>query len=129
MPKSYLYFIPAVVWGVIIFMLSTNTPVEVGPVDWLDFISIDKVGHLTFYSVFSGLVCWGFHKMTAQSKILTTSQVIFSISIVVMYGIVMEFLQLGFYEGRQMEFMDIIANTIGAILGAILFKKLIVSRL
>lgn len=116
-------------WGLIIFMLSTNTSVEIGPEEWLDFLSIDKVGHLTFYCVFCCLVCWGFFKMNAGLKNVTVSQVAFSIIIVVIYGIVMEFLQLEFYAGRHLEFMDMVANTIGALLGAFLFKRFVVSWL
>lgn len=129
MSKSYLYFVPAVLWGLLIFMLSTNTPVEVGPVDWLDFVSIDKVGHLTFYFIFCCLVCWGFTRMSSGAKYISVSKVVLSIAIVVIYGVVMEFLQLEFYEGRHLEFMDMVANTIGAILGAVFFKKFLVSRL
>ena len=129
MVKPLLYFIPAVIWALIIFFLSTNTPVELGPSHWLDFLSIDKVGHLVFYFIFCVLVCWGYFKIDKLTLESSTTKYILPILLVVSYGIIMEFLQLQFYEGRQLEFMDMVANALGACLGATLFKKFLITRL
>lgn len=127
--KSLPYFVPAIIWALIIFMLSTNTPVEVGPPDWLDFLSIDKAGHLVFYSIFCVLVCWGYFKIAQLTQESSIKKYILPILLVISYGIIMEFLQLKFYEGRHLEFMDMVANTIGAFIGAAIFKKVLINRL
>jgi len=110
-------------------MLSTNTPVEIGPVSWLDFISIDKLGHLIFYSIFSILVCWGAFKIGLLGQNSPFLKLLLPIAVVFIYGVMMEFLQLKFYEGRHLEFMDMAANALGAIIGSLIFMKLLVSRL
>jgi len=129
MYKSFFYFVPSVVWAVIIFALSTNTPVEIGPTEWLDFLSIDKVGHFTFYCIFCVLLCWGFFKTAHPLKTISATKLVIAVTVVMVYGVIMELLQLKFYEGRQLEFMDMIANAIGAIIGAIVFRKFLASRL
>lgn len=129
MYKSFFYFVPSVVWAVIIFALSTNTPVEIGPTEWLDFLSIDKVGHFTFYCIFCVLLCWGFFRTEHPLKTISATKLVIAVTVVMVYGVIMELLQLKFYEGRQLEFMDMIANAIGAIIGAIVFRKFLASRL
>lgn len=129
MTRQYLFFVPAVIWACIIFILSTNTPVEVGPVNWLDFISIDKLGHFAFYCVFCVLVCWGLFKNNLLNQESPILKLVFPIMLVIIYGIVMELLQLRFYEERHLEYMDMLANAIGALLGAFVFKRFLVSIL
>jgi len=129
MTKKSIFFAPAAIWAFIIFMLSTNTPVEMGPVNWLDFISIDKLGHFAFYCIFCVLVCWGLFKNSLLGQHDTISKLILPVLLVIIYGIVMEFLQLRFYEGRHLEYMDMLANAIGAFLGAFVFKKFLLTIL
>ena len=124
MVKSYKYFLVAVFWAAIIFMLSTNSPLEAGPDDWYDFIGIDKVGHLVFYAIFCCLLCFAFYKMDKLNP-----RLILSIAIVFVYGVVMEFLQYNFYPDRYLEYSDMIANLIGALSGAFIFSKILQPRL
>ena len=90
---------------------------EDNPFDWMDFVGIDKLGHLVFYCIFCMLVMWGLSK-TSWRK----SSALIALSIVTIYGIIMEILQYYFYEGRQMDFADVVANIVGATLGYFLFR-------
>jgi len=117
--KWWLY-IPIIFWTGLIIHLSTGPGVQV-PFDWGDVVGIDKIAHLVFYGIHTGLLIWTFNDFqwtTAQSKWLISA---FCIS--TLLGIAMEIVQYSFYPNRYFEIFDIIANIIGSLIGAILFRK------
>ena len=114
------YYIPAILWSLLILFLSTTGGINL-PSTWWDFISLDKVGHLVVYGLFSMLLLWAFtqnRKLTLEKK-----AVIIALGISIVYGIGMEVIQYTFFPGRFFEIPDIIANIIGSFLGLYLFKR------
>jgi len=83
-------------------------------------LSFDKVIHISFYSVFSLLLCVGYfkqHSTSPKRKRAWLVALIFS----VIYGLFVEWLQANVFFERSADVMDMIANTEGSLLGIGLF--------
>jgi len=81
------------------------------------FPEIDKVVHFSMYFGLSFLACWSFEirrdRMIPIYLLLTG---------VFMYGVLMEILQRTMHNGRNFEFMDMVANLTGAIVGILIYR-------
>ena len=85
------------------------------PWDWL---SADKLGHAGVYAVLSFLLLRG-----ARLSGYGTAKVVFGVILGCgLYGILMELAQFYFFPGRHFEYLDMLANIIGAFLGWIIFR-------
>ena len=80
---------------------------------------MDKLGHFTVYGILSASILWGIHKNGGE---LSGKNVALAILFSSVFGICMELMQYFFFPGRYFEYLDIIANIIGAICGFALFK-------
>jgi len=82
----------------------------------------DKVVHFTFYFgavVLGVLAMWEYKKGTT-----TLSKAIFLlIFFAIIFGIVIELIQLGYTSDRQGDVLDVLANTFGAICGGLVIKS------
>lgn len=78
---------------------------------------LDKWVHGAVYGVFLFLLLMGWRR---HRSALTLSNYSAAIMVAVSYGGIMEILQL-LSEERSFEWLDIAANTIGAIVGSILY--------
>ena len=78
------------------------------------FEGIDKVLHL---SIFTFL---GFSFIAAFPKI----KFAYFIQIMMMYALLTEILQDEMHWGRSLEFLDLVADTVGVLIGYFIFKKL-----
>ncbi|MDP5230614.1 MAG: VanZ family protein [Cellulophaga sp.] len=80
----------------------------------------DKIAHFTFYfcaTILGSLAVKEFKILTSFKK-ASLYVMLFS----VLYGIVIEVLQYGFTENRQGDFLDVLANSLGALTGWISLK-------
>lgn len=84
-----------------------------------NLFSQDKLLHFTCYFVLTILWSYGLY------KIKITGSVQKSLWITISVGLLMEVCQYLFFEGRQFEFLDIIANISGSLIGALVFIKII----
>ncbi len=78
----------------------------------------DKVYHFVSYILMA--VFWLWFLNTAQNKTSYTSISLIILSIIV-YGIIIEYLQLSLTNYRMFDWNDVIANILGTVLGLILF--------
>ena len=116
MKKSW--FIPAIIWFI------TSTILLVLPGDDLPSNGIfgiqnfDKLVHLGMFSLLTILFAFPFAKAGIESKALTKK--IFTIAIaVVIYGIVMEFVQEYWAINRAFDLSDMLFDSIGSVLGGV----------
>lgn len=100
-------------WAFLTYMLLK--PGEENHEYWFMFKGIDKLLHL---SIFAAL---GFLFMTAFPKI----RFYYFIQIILIYAFLTEILQEEMGLGRSMETLDIVADTIGCLLGYLIYKVLI----
>jgi len=113
------YYYPAILWGIFIIIVSTIGGVNL-PESFWDFIAMDKVAHFGVYAVFVILLNWG---LEMNCHFLNSKILFWSIGTAIFLGILMEIVQYSFFPNRYFEFIDIIANIIGAFVGSIVYKR------
>ncbi len=122
MLKTYIFTILFLSWILFITMLSlfsfSDFNLDVGE---LNIPYADKITHFTFYLVFSILGCLFLRERTQGGIALRKSTVIIGFA-AVFYGMFIEILQHTITIDRMAEFGDVIANTLGAIVGLVLIK-------
>lgn len=118
MKKSFfLYWVPVIIWAGIIFALSSTPsfPDEVSM-----FAKFDKLIHAIEYAGLSFLLARAL-KQSPQQKISRNFRVL-AIIFTILYGISDEFHQ-SFVPLRDPSMVDLIADSIGAVLGQIFIKR------
>jgi VanZ family protein len=88
------------------------------PNDFVDiplFPGADKMIHTCLYLGLSWLACWSFH--AEINRIWYFLIILFAIS----WGTVMEIFQFLMHLGRSFEFYDIIGNSIGTLIGVLIY--------
>jgi VanZ family protein len=113
----FKYFFPAISWSVVILVI-TLMPAEKLPE--VGIIQIDKLVHFFVFGLLMFLTMFGAVKVL-QHKNSNANIVIPSFIYGTGLGVLVEFLQL-FVPGRTFSVIDIIANTIGTIIGYYVFK-------
>jgi VanZ family protein len=110
--KKLAYFLPAILFYLLIFSLSSR--------DWgirLDRHHLDKVTHIIEFAIMTFLLALGFFsvlKASLRSKILVTF----------FLGLALAFLDeyhQHFVPGRHMDFLDGLADALGAACGILLY--------
>ncbi|NJK82707.1 MAG: VanZ family protein [Saprospiraceae bacterium] len=102
-------------WAIFILVAST---VGVGlnlPTTWADLISWDKVAHVFVYMILCFLLIQSFAKGRKRKLVLALA-----LTISIVYGITIEWIQYIFFPNRFFEVFDIFANVVGSVLGAVL---------
>ncbi len=110
-----------VLWGITIIILSLMSGKDVKKINIFNFEHADKIIHFIMYFVFSYFLFESFLKYF-KTKIKTYRKIVYVLTISVLFGIIMEILQIMLIVNRSGEVLDFIANTIGSILALILFK-------
>lgn len=113
--KIILFLALALFWTIAITVACL---VDMSTVPAANVENIDKVAHLSFYAIFS--ILWFLY---LRNKIENTKKlflILFLLS--VFFGIFIEFCQSTFTENRQADINDVIANTIGAVIGLIIMS-------
>jgi len=104
-----------IIWALFILALS------IGPSPNLpetNFFEPDKLAHLFVYGVLVYLALRAYKSV----KELTLRIVIVIITSSALYGLLLEILQKTFFPYRFFEWGDVVANTVGSILGWIIFS-------
>jgi VanZ family protein len=114
---KFKYFLPALVWAILIFSLSTSSAVT--KIEF-NLLSADKIGHLVFYAVQVVLLIWAFLKLRRLIYLpLGILSLCWSLSFV--YGVSLELVQ-AMLPYRSFDYADMIANGVGALLGALIYR-------
>lgn len=118
-------YAPAIGWGIFIFILSTLPGKDFPQIPHLsDLFSLDKVVHMAFYAILTSLILRGWLKQQNPQpspksiRLVGFLAALFSLSM----GWFLEWYQETFCEDRLFEFLDGIANSIGALLAWIIFS-------
>jgi len=114
-------FWPAGLWAIIILLL-TGLPGSYFPVEktFWDWIEPDKLVHLSIFGVLVFLILFGFREQYFRSKKRYQFGIV-SVIITSLYGMLTEILQLYVFIGRDGSRFDFYADTIGALLGWLIF--------
>ncbi len=120
MKNIKISFAPALAWGIFIFVLSVMPGKDFPSIpDWGSLLSIDKIVHMIFYGGLTSLILRGKRKNTGRSVSLlfAVGTAVFSST----YGWFLEWFQGAYCQDRMSDVMDGVANTVGALLGLLVF--------
>ncbi len=110
MRKDIPFLLGAVLWSVIILLLSTIGVNINLPASLWDIVGWDKLVHGFIYAVLCFLLVRVF---LAKSKSLKQA-LLYAVLTSIVYGILMEIIQFAFFPNRYFEIFDIFANVLGA---------------
>lgn len=118
MLKRFFFTILFTSWVVLITFLSlfSFSGLDTDPIS---IPYADKITHFIFYLVFVILGCLAMNERKKGNMSLKTTVFSFAL-LAVVYGMFIEVLQHILTEDRMAEYGDALANTIGAIFGALL---------
>lgn len=91
---------------------------KVPGISWGEGIPFDKIAHIVLYAIYTFLIGRYLSKPTKKF----VSIAMWSLSIPIFYGILMEVLQYYLSPSRFFDILDIIANISGSIVGLLLIK-------
>ena len=121
MRVSSIYFIPMIVWAALMFVLSAIPGDSINlPVFW----NADKFAHIFVYFILAILLL--FALIWSQRSISFIESALLTFLVSIAYGGIIEILQQYVFINRNGDFLDFIANSIGAALGVVAmlyFKK------
>jgi VanZ family protein len=102
-------FLPAI-FGLIVATLLFCLPGEEFPeAGWLEQIHLDKIVHVGLFFILVVIWC-----LPIQSRIKNKTQVNLYVTLAfIVYGIIIEIIQLNFIPHRSFDVFDIIADTVG----------------
>lgn len=117
--KILRFYIPPVVWMILIFSGSSVAAPSVSPVYNVDF-AVHKLAHIIEYSILGVLI----YRALKEESISKKEAVIYAIIIAAFYGFTDEFHQ-SFTPHRTTRLRDVIIDTIGATAGVLTIWKLL----
>ncbi len=106
------FFWLAIIWTVIVTVLSL---VSFHSIPSVKIVGSDKTVHFLFYLVF--VILWG---LATNQTYFNRKYVLFVVISAISYGIIIEVLQSVLTSSRQADFYDVLANTVGAIVGSVI---------
>lgn len=120
MLKKNIFTLLFISWVLFITMLSlfSFSGLDTGTVN---IPYADKITHFTFYLIFAVLGCMFLREQT-QGKMGLGKTLIIMLLATIVYGIFIEVLQYTTTTTRMAEYGDVLANTLGAIVGVGLIK-------
>jgi VanZ family protein len=110
------YFVPAIVWALFILVICTMSPKHIPKVEW-ELISADKAAHFGLFFMQTIFLLFAFVKSKRTSFYYKT---ISTVS-VILFGMLVELLQMLMRLGRSADWDDVLANSIGVISASLLF--------
>jgi VanZ family protein len=112
---------PAIIWSVIVFALLAMPPVKLGTKPTVEVSGLDKLVHFFLFGLMAWF--WGYYqKQFATSRKAYQQQLLLIVTLITIYGIIMEYIQR--WVGRDFDVWDMVADAAGAsIAGIWLFVK------
>ena len=111
--RQPIRFLIVVIYVLSIVALSLLPPQDLPKIPL--FKGADKVIHIMMYFIFSILFCW------AIRTEINFYRLILVISVTIVWGIFMEYLQLKMHMGRSFDPNDILANSFGVVSGVFIY--------
>lgn len=112
---------PGFSWALLIFILSSISPPSLRIPRLFDLLEPDKVGHFVFYAILFFLLVRGTRLGDQSGKVSpATRRTVFLITVA--YGGLIELYQGYLLTDRVADWVDFMANVIGAGIGAIITR-------
>jgi len=111
------YWLPAILWGIVIFSFSSHPTGTVSPTYWQDVV-IKKSAHMVEYAIFVTL----FYRAFLNSGNSKVKSIRMALAIAVAYAFTDEFHQ-SFTPTREPHIRDVIFDTIGGSIASLFIWK------
>ena len=112
---------PAFCWAFLIAALYAIPGSELRSLSFWEVFGADKIAHMVVFALFGLILRVGMRRQTRFPG-MTHRSYWLSFLIVVAYGGILELFQGVLFVERTSDLLDFIANTIGAVLGLLLFR-------
>jgi len=125
---SLKFFIPALVWSVVIFLAISLPAGAIPKTGLLKIPHFDKIIHALMFFILAVFLSFGFFK---QSPISSLQKNYFLLAILtgIIYGAATEGFQYFWFSSRHGNFYDFFANAFGTVFGVILFANALKPRI
>lgn len=110
----------AALWFLIVFVLCSFPGNQIPNFQFLNQISFDKMIHLGMFAIQMILILRSLYIYQIQLQ----KHILYIAELLICWGIVLEYMQTTFFINRFGEWIDVIANSTGVLLGAWAGKKL-----
>src|SRR3954470_22669132 len=111
-----IHFTPAIAWFIISLILLTLPGNELPHNTLFDIANFDKLVHFGMFFMLTVLFCFPFSKM--DSKPSTIMAIFYKVLFfVILYGIIIEFVQKYFTIERSFDVVDILFDALGSFAG------------
>ncbi|MFT4698131.1 MAG: VanZ family protein [Flavobacteriaceae bacterium] len=95
---------------------------SMGSINHFDFfIPIDKLVHFSIHLIL--VFIWLNVIFIYNNRVINLKRIAITVLSCIVYGIIIEIVQQLFIETRMADFLDIIANSVGTLLGVLIFLK------
>lgn len=111
---------PGILWAVLILILCGMPGDQIPRLDFWEFLKFDKVVHFILFAMQVLIITIGFRKQHNR-KWLRYHALSSALAFGLGYGILTEVLQLLVFRLRHFDYMDVAANSAGALAGTLLF--------
>lgn len=111
-----------VIWFIIIFIACAMPGKDIPHVSFLEILKFDKWVHAGIFFVLVLLLMRAM-KLT-YVRITHVTTILFALAVAIPYGGLLEIMQGSLFQDRAADLYDFIANSFGAICGALLYRKL-----
>lgn len=112
------YKLLALIWTVLVFVLSAMPGKDISNSFLGDLIALDKIAHFIFYFVMT--LTWSLYMRDIYS---IYKSMIISALLSISFGLTMEIMQKVYFIDRSFDWQDVLANLSGVLIGCILFLK------
>lgn len=117
----FKYILPSIAWAIFILILCGIPPQHVDGFSFWEILNPDKIFHFGVFALLSLFLIVGFKRQYSFPK-LRCNAVLSAVLTSSIYGVLIELTQILFFHGREGDWLDILANTLGAVSGIILFR-------
>jgi VanZ family protein len=117
----FRYNLFTIIWAAVILLTTLLPSSSMPAVSIWELFSFDSFAHAFLFGILTFLMIVGFAKQYSVLR-LKLYPIQYSLFISFMFGIFIELMQHFFIPGRQGDIIDVLANTIGCLLGIVLFK-------
>jgi glycopeptide antibiotics resistance protein len=114
------YNIPTLLWATVILFLTLLPAASMPKVPAWELISFSTASHAFVFLVLTVFMLRGFSKQW-RFPVLQQYAGIFTLLVAILFGVLIELLQMWLGWGRQGDVMDILSNTIGTLFGLLTY--------
>lgn len=109
-------------WALLILLLCLMPGNSLPQWSWADLFQVDKLVHALLYGILAFLMAIGLRRQQGHGA-LRSSLWWATLLVCVAYGIGLEVMQGTLLDGRTGDVLDAVANTAGALVGLVYFRR------